>query len=198
MSSQSPWDLLRCGNADQGLTMIRERYRLAPSPSNIMALGVSYMWVGDYKAASQHFQYSIQTDKTPGEGYFGFTGAAEWCLENYSTAVQHWRAGLKAPYAAGGVCIHSPMLLLLASILRPGLFPRREAEELLTQKAKDPRLKFWPGTLGQFIAGQIHEAALEASWLGNIARNVRGVMPQAKWLTEFYKVVLTLGRGEME
>jgi hypothetical protein len=160
-----------------------------------MGLGVAYMWLADYGSASDHFQNSRRTSPTRGEGLYGFAGAAEWCLDNYSTAVVLWRAGLGAPYAAEGVCFRSSMLLLLGSILRPGLLPRKEAEETLMEKAKNPRLKFWPGTLAQFMAGQIDRAALEASWVGNVAKFVRGVRPDAKWLSQFYEEILEFGRG---
>lgn len=195
MITEDPWDLLRTGSAEQGLSIIRERYARDASPSHIMELGVAYMWLADYRAASDHFQNSARTSPTPTEDFLGFAGAAEWCLDNYSTAVGLWRAGLNAAYAAEGVCSRSPMLLLLASILRPELLPRREAEEMLVEKAKNPRLKFWPGTLAQFMAGQIDRAALEASWVGNVAKYVRGVMPHAKWLTQFYEEILEFGRG---
>jgi hypothetical protein len=87
------------------------------------------------------------------------------------------------------------MLLLLGSILRPGLLPRKGAEEMLMEKAKNPRLKFWPGTLAQFMTGQIDRAALEASWVGHVAKFVRGVRPDAKWLTQFYEEILEFGHG---
>lgn len=197
LSNADPWNLLQSGDAAQGLAVLRQRHAKIPSPSHIMELGVAYMWVRDYAAALKHFQYSIRTDRRASEYYYRFAGAAAWCLGSYSSAVESWHAGLDARYANAGVCIRSAMVLLLTSILRPVLFSRKEAEDILLQKAKDPRLAFWPGTLGQFIAGQIDAATLEESWVGNLSRTVRGVMPHARWLTGFYKVVLEFGDGRL-
>lgn len=196
--NESPCDFMQHGDAEKALLLSKERHTLEHSPSSHVQLGVAFLWSGDYEAATEHFVRQIEKTEKPvirSEGDYLYLGTARWCVADYTSAVKHWQAGIRAPYAIGGVCTHSPLLLMLASILRPGLFDRTKAEEMLSKKANDPRAQYWPGTLAQYVAGLIDNDALEASWEGNISRYDKGVLPDRKWLTAFYKALLKLGHG---
>jgi len=150
----------------------------------------------DYEAAAKHFERQIERKEKPiirSEGDYLYLGTARWCLADYSSAVNHWQAAINAPYAIGGVCTHSPLLLILASILRPGLFDRTKAEEMLSKKANDPRAQYWPGTLARYVAGIMDNDTVEESWVGNVSRYEKGVMSDRRWLTTFYKTLLEVG-----
>jgi tetratricopeptide (TPR) repeat protein len=194
----NPWELVRHGDIASGIRMMEEGYKQDPSPSRTRQLGTAYLWAHEYEAALKHFQHAIKTEHSPGEDLYGFAGSALWCLRKYSLAVESWKAGVNAPSATGGVCTRSPMLLLLASILRPGSFSRKRAEDILLRKAENPRVRNWPGTLAQFLAGIIDKARLEASWIGYIGKDVPDVMPEARWLTSFYESVVELDKGQID
>jgi hypothetical protein len=198
--NESPCNFMQHGDAEKALLLSKERHAREHSPSSYVQLGVAFLWIGDYEAATEHFERQIGGKEKPivrSEGDYLYLGTARWCVADYTSAVKHWQAGIKAPYAVGGVCTHSPLLLILASILRSGLFDRTNAEEMLSKKVNDPRAQYWPGTLAQYVAGLIDKDALEASWVGNISRYDQGVLPDRKWLTAFYKALLELGRGAM-
>jgi tetratricopeptide (TPR) repeat protein len=183
------------GNGQKALALSQERHSREHSPSSHLELGVALLWMDDYASAAQHFAQRIQEEpKMRSEGDYLYLGTAQWCVGEYAAAAKTWQAGIKAPYAIGGVCTHSPLMLIVASILSPGLFDRAQAEEMLATKVRDPRAAYWPGTLAQYVAGLIEDAALEASWVGNISRYEQGVLPDRKWLTTFYKALLELGR----
>ncbi len=193
MNNQNPWDHLRQENAEQGLTILRERYTHDPSGSHTMELGVAYLWVEDYEAAEQHFQYAIKTHRTLGDVFYGMAGAAVWCTDNPGAAVRHWHAGLDAPYAVGGVGIRLPLLLFLASILRPNVYPRNDASRVLLKRIQDPRSKYWPGPLAKFVLGLGDEKTLANLCTGTNELDTL----HRKWLVRFYQTVLAWGQGNL-
>ena len=196
MENSSYW--MQRGDPQKALRLSQERDAREHSPSSHIELGVVLLWMGDYASAAQHFRQRIQEEpKMRSEGDYLCLGTAQWCVDEYASSVKCWQDGIKAPYAIGGVCTHAPLMLILASILRPGSFDRTQAEKMLTAKAKDPRAQYWPGTLAQYVTGLIDDAVLETSWIGNTSRYERGVLPDRKWLTAFYKALLQLGRGSM-
>jgi hypothetical protein len=132
-----------------------------------------------------------------------FLGVARWCLQDYVAASDQWRKGTKAPYAKGGICTQTPLLLIAGSILRPGLLARAEAEEILRSKLLDhrtlERAEHWPATLGRMVLGTIPKEAMAAYWIGNLGHSdsEKRIMPDRQWLTAFYDAVLELGKGAM-
>jgi hypothetical protein len=64
-------------------------------------------------------------------------GTAKWRANEHGAAIEDWHAGLRAhQYAdAGGLGVKIPLLLFVASILDPPVFPRKQAEEVLRKKA---------------------------------------------------------------
>lgn len=197
----NPWLLLQVNRGDEALALLRERYLRKPTPGTSFALGAALMWVGEYAAAREHFQASLEKAKRlrmGSEEDYAFLGTAEWCSDNCMAAIRYWQAGRTAPYAILGVCIHSPMLLFVASVLRPEL-PLRTSAILdeLKEKLADPRTKLWPGTLGQFVAGLTSIEAVQSSWIGTRERNENGIFQDYRWETDFYRELLHLHEGRI-
>lgn len=193
MDSQNPWDYLRQKNIEPGLTILRERCSCEPNGTHTMELGVAYLWVGDYQSAEQHFQYAIETHKTPGDIFYGMAGAAKWCIDDHEAAVGYWCAGLNAPYAVGGVGLHLPLLLFLASILRPGIDPEDDAAKVMLKKIEDPRVRYWPGPLARFVLGLGNEGTLSGLCTGSNELDTL----HRKWLVEFYGAAIERAQGKM-
>jgi len=63
------------------------------------------------------------------ETEYAFLGVAHWCLHEYSSAFNHWRDGINAPYATGGICTQTPLLMLAGSILYPEHYGRAEVKK---------------------------------------------------------------------
>jgi hypothetical protein len=149
------------------------------------------MWAGDYTVACQHFHQAIETYQQRTDIFYGMAGAAKWCMEAPDAATKYWLSGIDAPYAVGGSVVRLPLLLFAASILRPGIFPRQEAESIMRQKVKDPRAKNWPGPLAKFVLSLIDESSLSESGKENEA------LPHRMWLAIFYKRLLDLSREKL-
>lgn len=197
--TDNPWRLLQANRGGEAVALLRERYKQKPTPGASIALGTALMWVGEFVTAREHFQSSLEKAKRQrmtSEEEYAFLGAAEWCRDNYAAAVECWRAGSTAPYAILGVCIHSPMLLFIASTLRPELpLDASVILDELREKLADPRTKMWPGTLAQYIAGLANIEAVQSSWTGTREQNAKGVFPDCRWITEFYEELLQLREG---
>lgn len=151
----APWHLLRQGNAKEGIAQILETYPKQPSVSNIMTLGVAYLWTADYEAAWNHFQHAIRNERWTHDSFFGMAGAAKWCMDEPDAAIKCWKSGLNCDYGdAGGASVGNRLLLFAASILRKDLIPLSESAALLREKIGDPRITSWPGPLLQFCLGK--------------------------------------------
>jgi tetratricopeptide (TPR) repeat protein len=113
-----PWQLLRYGDAERGLALLREAYMRQRSSSHIMELGVAYLWTGDYASASAHFRSAIEEFPRHASSFYGMSGVSHWCLGESNAAVADWLTGLKAQYSeTAGLGIRLPLLLFSASIL---------------------------------------------------------------------------------
>jgi tetratricopeptide (TPR) repeat protein len=195
-----PWLLLRQKDYVQAIELFRARYASERSPGRRLGLGEALMWAGEYPLAADHFRDSIAKDQgfgTSSEEDFAFLGSADWCLGAYESAVATWQSGTKALYSIGGGRTHCPLLLLVASILRPGLFQRARAEKILLQRLRNLRAPPWPVTLAGFVVGQVNEKALEDSWAWYVAQGIRGMVLSSKWIVGFYESLLTLGTEGM-
>jgi hypothetical protein len=119
-SDLNPWHLLRYGDAEQALALLRRVYARQSTPSHIMELGVAYLWTGDYDSARAHFNDAIRKFPRSMSSFYGMAGVAEWCMGECAAAVGDWRAGLNARFAdAAGLGIRLPLLLFTASVLAP-------------------------------------------------------------------------------
>ncbi|MGA9129550.1 MAG: hypothetical protein WB425_15550 [Terracidiphilus sp.] len=191
---ENQWDLVRRGDVEQGVALMRENYGRDPSPSYIMELGVGYLWTEKYKAAWEHFQYAMQRHPLTTDVFYGMSGAARWCIGEPDAAVSSWKTGLDAQFADAAGGVHLPLLLWVASVLRPNVLSSREAIVLLEKRVKDPRVKNWPGALAQFVLNIIDEKTLEER---SIERINRIISPRRKWMIAFYKCVVELERSDL-
>jgi lipoprotein NlpI len=190
---QKPWDLVRRGNVDEGLALMREGYARDPSPSHVMRLGVGYLWAKEYDAAWEHFEHAIERHPQSIAVFFGMAGAAKWCVGEPWAAVRVWESGLNSQYADGAGGVHLPLLLLVASTLRPASFSRSDALKILSKKAKDVRVNNWPGPIARYVLNLIDEGTLERQSIDGSNREASS----RKWLALFYKRILDLGIGTL-
>jgi hypothetical protein len=207
MNTQNPWNSLRQGNAEPGLSILRQRYEHDPDASHTIELGVANLWLRDYLEAEQLFQTAIKTHPAPGDIFYGMAGAARWCLDECGGAVKYWQNGLGAPYAgAAGLGVRLPLLLLVASILNPLVFPRRRAEEILLKKSKDRRAARWPGSLVRFALGQesnVDRVLDFRPWPTSALEEVETKKREdadrknREWLTKFYSRLLEFNSGKI-
>jgi len=195
-----PWQLLHREEYVEALALFRKNQTFESRLGRRRGLAEALLWTGKYVAAVDHLKEAIKRDEqfqAGSEEDFALLGAAEWCLGNYTSAVKAWQAGLKAPGSIRGCRTHCPLLLLLATILRPGIIARGKVETVLLQRVNSPRTRQWPGALAWYALGLIDESALEATWYSFPPRNVRLVGPDAEWIKEFYEAALALEDGKV-
>jgi tetratricopeptide (TPR) repeat protein len=190
-----PWKLLQQGHFAEALETFQDQYRLKRGPGRKRGLGEALMWARDYHAAASHFQDAIDRDarhrgyNASSEENFAFLGAAEWCSGDYEAAIKAWNLGIKAAYSIGGCRTHCPLLLFLASILRPSLYERDRAEKTLLKRLNSRSAKGYPASEARFALGLIDKHALEASWPATPPLNVSLVGEEAEWTRDFYEAV---------
>jgi hypothetical protein len=191
MVVDTPWDLMRAGNQTEALRRLREANEQRDATSEIIELGVAHLWLMDYSAAVEHFESANRRYPKHTDVFYGMAGIAKWCLNEPREAVGQWRLGLDCRFAdaAGGVGL--PLLLFVASILRPDVMTRVEAEDVLRTRADDARIRIWPGPLAQFVLGRIDEAGCRRMCAGI---NESDTMLR-RWRTDFYVGVLEHARG---
>ena len=187
------WELLRTGKLDEGLHRMREAFLGESGTSEAMELGVAYLWTERYAAAWDHFYHVIQDHPLDASCIYGMAGAAKWCLDEPEYAVYWWREGLGCEFAdAAGAGFTLPLLLYFASVVKPDLLPRSEAEELLVEKARDPRIRVWTGPAIKYLLGYIDEQQLLAEAIDPNEIET----PLNQWHSDFYIGVAELARGE--
>lgn len=198
----SPWKLVRENRIEEALEAFRENR--GDTPPYKPGLGQVLMCAGQYELAANQFAESIGVPKelpVRSETDYAFLGAARWCLQDYSSAFKDWRGGIDAPYAAGGLCTQTPLLLLAGSILRPEHYSRADAEEILRKKMADPRAgertEHWPASLCKFVLGAIPKEAMAAWWIRTTSLYEVVTERHRLWRTEFYEAVLDLGQGRL-
>jgi len=199
---ESAWELLRQNKTEQALTLFRRQHAREKPPSHKRGLGEALMWCGQYKEAAAYYEKSIEVTKRfrmRSEGDYAHLGSALWCLGEHESAVKRWKDGVNAPYAVGGVCTQTPLLLFVASVLEPRIFRQSEAEELLKKKIRNPRIgsraEHWPVTLGEYVLGTVPKEAMAAYWIRTTPYYEVMLESNRPWLTEFYEAILSLGGG---
>lgn len=197
MTMENPWKHLRYGNADEGIKILRDAHSHALLPTHIMELGVAYLWIGDYHAASEHFQQAIKREPLLHTAYYAMAGVAFWCIEQPGAAVRIWHAGLGAHFSEGAGGIQLPLLMLAASILRPGSFSKEEAATIVKERIEDPVrkswLKNWPGRLAEFALGLTDKAGVTQQSRSKREDETR----YRQWQADFYVNVIEYGRGNI-
>jgi tetratricopeptide (TPR) repeat protein len=194
----SPWKLVRENRLEEALEIFKKDR--GETPPYKPGLGQVLMCAGQYELAADLFGEAIET---PQKGFqirsetdYAFLGTARWCLQDYPSAFRHWRGGINAPYAIGGICTQTPLLLFAGSVLRPDYHNRTEAEEILRTKLSDPRAgertEHWPASLGKLVLGTIPKGAMAAWWVRTTPLYEVVMEHHRQWLTEFYDAVLAL------
>jgi tetratricopeptide (TPR) repeat protein len=188
------WHLLRHGDKISGLVLIQEVYKRAATPSHIMELGVAYLWTEDYSLAAAHFNNAIRQFPRSMSSFYGMAGAAQWCIGEYPAAVDFWREGLNTEYVdAAGLGASLPLLLFVASILVPDVFPRTRAEGILVEKAKDQRAARWPGTLLRFVL----DPNSPQDTLALVSTSKEFEKKHRDWVIRFYRHILKFDEGSL-
>ncbi len=184
---------MRAGATDEAMRHLKDAYAREPSASEMMELGVAYLWIEDYRAASHHFLTAIQEQPVVGDTFYAMAGAAAWCMRKPREAIARWTDGLSCAYTdwAGGVTL--PLLLFFASVVRNGVFSQREAKEILSRRLSSPLAETWPAGLAEFVLGRINliEARRKYECLSE------GDEPVCEWWTQFYVGVLAFGHGNL-
>jgi hypothetical protein len=189
-----PWELLRSGDFDQGLQIMREECETKPGAREKLRLGIGYMWAEMYGSAAAHFIAAAHSPRNS-EIDYAFAGVAEWRLGNMAAAIQLWREGLKAQYAVGCmVCSMTARFLVVASALEPDRFSKQEAESILLDATGRIDPSRWSGVLGRFLLGQIERSEVER-WIENRDQDVKVAL---LWKTDFYSAARGLNRAEID
>ena len=183
MNSTDSWKLLRAGKADTALNYFKDSHTKEPTPSRIMELGVAYLFVQRYEAAWSHFSAAIKSYLRSMSSFYGMAGTSKWCLGEFDQAVGTWRDGLRAHYAdTAGLGIQMPLLLLMASTLKPAIFDETAAKKILKTKAEDSRIRTWRGPLASWILGDISDSELRDNCSGDNEPDTQN----RHWIVEFY------------
>lgn len=184
---------MHAGATDEALRYLEDAYARDPSASEMMELGVAYLWVGSYGAASDHFITAVKEQPVVGDAFYAMAGAAAWCLGNPREAIARWTNGLSCGYTdwAGGVTL--PLLLFFASVVRSGVFSQREAKEILSRRLSSPLAETWPAGLAEFVLGRINllEVRRKYECLSE------GDELVCEWWTQFYVGVLAFAHGNL-
>ena len=195
MADRSPLDYIFGGRVDQGLALMREGLASKRTPSTITSLGIEYLWLKRYATAWKHYQHAIETYPYTMDGFYKEAGVAKWCLNEPEITIQQWQLGLRATCTEGAGGVSSALLLFAASILRPEVTTRKDAEQFLTTKvqSKSPFAKNWPNHLGKFMLGVIDGEALREACIG-----VRELDTDSRnWETRFYEDILAFADGDI-
>lgn len=182
---------MRTGATDAAIRCLQDAYSRNPSPSEMMELGVAYLWLEDYRAASCHFITALKEQAVIGDLFYAMAGTSFWCLGEQRKAVSSWVDGLSSGYtdAAGGVTL--PLLLFYASIVEKRVFAESEARRLLLARVAKPLVANWPGALAEFVLGKINLEETERRYY----RLSDSDELMCRWQTFFYVGIIELARG---
>ena len=202
------WDCMRNGDVDNALQSMRESFVAEGSLTDAISLGTGYLWTQQYERAWTHLDSYNRSSPFQYAPTINLAGVAQWCMNDPDAAVEQWQLGCRAEYGDTiGLNIQPPLLLFFASVAAPGSFPKAAAEELLEEKAADPRSEKWP--LVQFVLGRIGECELrdESASATNTPNRVNTLVGDPRiergirlhrWRGDFWQGVLELAAGNTE
>lgn len=195
MASEKWLDQLKAGMHGEAMEELKRDTAYQRIPASLMInVGVAHMWAGEFQSALAHFGEAAQSrDAT--DILYGMAGSAAWCLGQAELAIEYWRKGVNPDYAVAGANTRTPLLLFMASVLKPQISSRRVAEDLLAAKSTEWRIKNWPGPIAEFILGKANEETVRRS--GGNPRTEGQLMPYQTWQFEFYKLLSAAVAGEM-
>lgn len=185
------WNLLMAGRTEEAIALMSDARDRSPDASEIMQLGVAYLWTRRYDAALEHFGGAIKSYPWSMDAFFGMFGVAFWCLDMPGDAVKVWESGLAANYTDADR-IHLPLLLHAAAVIRPGIFSIERSEQLLENRIAASRYKRWPVPAAQFLIRQIDATAMMAACIDN--RD--SVTKFNRWNAAFYEGVGALQEND--
>jgi lipoprotein NlpI len=194
------WNVMRSGATEQALSQMQANFDEDPDSSSVMELGVARLWLKDYRAAWEHFSHFNDKHPKHASTTYGMAGVAQWCLGNPGEAVKQWQVGLRCDYADVGQ-FRIPLLLFFASELVPTHFSNNIALELLSARARQEGVQWWPLPLAEFILGRIDEDELRARcfeerFADEALRRHETIVHH--WLTDFYVAVIEHARGHLD
>lgn len=204
--SEYSWDIMRSGDEARAISQMQEylaeewnpEYKMASCTGEAIELGAAYLWLGRYSDAAKNFDRFNEQFPNQHTSTYEMAGVAKWCLNEHQTAIREWRQGLHCDYAdTAGLGINSSLLLFFASIFAPGTVSRSEVEEILEQKAADPRSEEMP--LVQFVLGEIQEQQLrekcDLSIFDRTDKRYAEDIEERHWRADFWLGVLEYDRG---
>jgi lipoprotein NlpI len=191
--SVDAWAMLKVGAKDEALRHMTEAYLQKGTPSDIMRLGVAYLWAEDYRSAWEHFLRVNEQYPKHADDFYAMAGAAQWCLGKPCDGVNQWTEGLACQYT-DWARVTLPLLLYFASVVKPSTFSLDHAKRLLTNRAKDDRIQKWPGPIAQFVLDQLDEDGLRRNCEGFNDRDTA----LRNWKADFYLAVVEHARGNVE
>ncbi|MFC5863345.1 hypothetical protein ACFPT7_13660 [Acidicapsa dinghuensis] len=197
--AKTPWQLLIEGDQEDALEIMRREISDESSPRKNLAYAVALMWTCKYECVLQHFTGVIEKSgdmgrfRMQGEHVYALLGAAHWCLDDHSTAVETWRLGIEAPYANFGVPLQTAMLMVAASLLNPSVCSISEPTEILSRRVEDVRVHGWLKPLAKFAIRKMNAEELmceiEKDMQQRIARTGTDSSKYVKWVMLFYEAL---------
>lgn len=190
----SPWDLLKAGQTEAGIEMLREFYRRDSWHSNAFSLAHAYLFATQYAAAVELVDGILSKHPKQMAGHYATRGVLHWVLSNRPHAILCWKDGLDCAYAdfAGGISV--PLLLFFASVREPTLCEMGLVHKILKKRLKRVVAMHWPGPLGRYVIGEITEAEIRQV----AAEQVKPRNPQYRAEVDFYTGVLRLQAGDRQ
>jgi len=153
------WCKLRAGQIEDALSqMVSEYKRDTGNPSAAIQIGVTYMWLGEWQRAWEHFRGFIENSSTSTDVMAKFAGVAKWCAGDRVLAIQQWKLGLDADYTdpSGGVTI--PLHLYFAAAACPTMLSIAEMDSLIRQPTREQIGVGYPGLLARVALGELSSA----------------------------------------
>jgi hypothetical protein len=138
--------------------MITEYNRDQRNPSAAIQVGVTYMWLGEWQLAWDHFREVIERGSKTTDIFPKFAGTAKWCAGHRECAIQHWELGLGAGYtdASGGITI--PLHLYFAAAACPTLLCITDMGSLIRRSVQANVGAGYPRLLGRVALGELSVA----------------------------------------
>lgn len=188
------WEELCNGRIAETIQLMRDRYAAAPKPGSSISLISALLWDKQFASAWEVANDVIDRNPLLNAKIYEFSGTSLWCMDRQGEAVTSWRTGLECAYADGAGGASLPLLLFFASVRTPELIGSAEARSLLEARARDRRVRSWPGAYVRFLLDEIDEEQLRLT-------HARESPPSAilcRLMVDFYVAVKGLCHGDAE
>jgi len=177
--------MLRSGNRQEGLDLLRKAIARDPGINPVIALSLAYLWLGDYSEAWHHLREAIQKSP-PFARLYGLAGVAKWCMDDSQGAMQLWSDGLTvSDTESDSPKIHLALLMMAAAILKADYYHKRQAAAALSAKLLALDSQSWPALLANIVLGFTQDLQLVGPSSSASEINSR----QREWLTDLYRAI---------